>query len=232
MGASHVRRLAEEGARVVVADIDDKKGEAIAASLSTEKAHFMHLDVTKESEWKSVVSSAENLFGPVTVLVNNAAVYTALCPLERLEEAEFRRVMDVNALSVFLGMKTVIPSMKKAGIGSIINVSSITGIIGAPDHTAYAASKFAVRGMTKTSALEVSSYNIRVNSIHPGFIDTQMVAGAIPKENPEAFINASSPLGRIAKPEEVSNLVLYLASDESSFSTGAEFVVDGGYTAR
>jgi 3alpha(or 20beta)-hydroxysteroid dehydrogenase len=219
MGAAHARRLIDEGAKVVLTDILDREGAATARTLG-ENARFIRQDVSNEEEWRRVVSETETAFGPVSVLVNNAAIYTALASLETIEETDFRRVMDVNFFSVFFGMKTVIPSMRRAGGGSIINIA------------AYGSSKFAVRGITKSAALDVSQYGIRVNSVHPGFVETSMSAGAIPKEDTEAFIKTTSPLGRIAKPSEVSNLVLFLASDESSFSTGAEFIVDGGYTAR
>lgn len=231
MGAAHARRLVEEGAKVLLTDILDREGETVARALGA-NARYLHHDVSREEDWKHVVAEAEAAFGPVSVLVNNAAIYTALVPIEQVEFADFRRVIEVNLYSVFLGMKAVIPSMRRAGGGSIINISSAAGLIGAPCHAAYGASKFAVRGITKSAAIDVSGDGIRVNSVHPGFIQTPMIAGAVPTENNAEFIKGTSPLGRIAKPEEISNLVLYLASNESGFSTGAEFVADGGMTAR
>lgn len=231
MGAAHARRLAEEGAKVMLTDILDKDGEEMARAAGA-NARFLHHDVGSEGDWKRVVAEAEAAFGPISVLVNNAAIYTALAPIDQLEFADFRRVIEVNLYSVFLGMKAVVPSMRRAGGGSIVNVSSISGLVGVPLHAAYASSKFGVCGITKSAALDLAADGIRVNSVHPGFVQTPMIDGAVPTENTEEFIKSTSPMGRIAKPEEISNLVLYLASDESSFSTGAEFVADGGFTAR
>lgn len=216
---------------MMLTDIRDKEGETVARALGA-NARYLHHDVSREEDWKRVVAATEAAFGPISVLVNNAAICTALVPIEQLEFADFRRVIEVNLYSVFLGVKAVIPSMRRTGGGSIINISSAAGLIDAPCHAAYGASKFAVRGITKSAAIDVSGDGIRVNSVHPGFIQTPMIEGTVPTENTAEFIKGTSPLGRIAKPEEISNLVLYLASDESSFSTGAEFVADGGMTAR
>lgn len=228
MGASHVRRLVHEGAKVVFTDLLDAEGNALAESLG-DSARFAHHDVTSEVQWQQVVDDAEAQFGAVSILVNNAgiAVWGAI---ESLEEADYRRVIDVNQVSVFLGMKAVLPSMKRAGGGSIINISSSAGLVGVPLCSAYVASKFAVRGMTKTAAIELAPYDIRVNSIHPGFIRTPM---AVPSPDSEAALSGvidATPAGRMGEPDEVSSIVLMLASDESRFSTGAEFVVDGGLT--
>jgi len=231
IGEAIARRLVEEGAKVMLTDVLDAEGKAAAQALG-ENAHFLHLDVTRETEWKRVVSETEAAFGPVSVLVNNAGISSAAGPIDTIDEADFRRVIDVNLISVFLGMKTTLPSMRRARSGSIINISSVAGIVASVNSTAYSASKFAIRGLTKTVALDVSKYGIRVNSVHPGIIETPMVIGFMPTENAEEFIRGTSPLGRLGKPEDIGNMVLFLASDESSFATGAEFIVDGGYVCR
>lgn len=229
MGASHVRRFVSEGAKVVFTDILVEEGQALAKELG-QNAIFLEHDVTNATDWDSIVAEAEVKFGPVDILVNNAGIAPNK-PIEDTTEEEYRKVIDVNQVSVFLGMKAVYTSMKKAKIGSIVNVSSLAGLIAGRNQIAYVASKFAVRGMTKAAALEFGEYGIRVNSIHPGIIETPMTMN----EETEAMlaeISKTIPLGRTAKPEEVTNLVLYLASDESSYSTGSEFVIDGGLFAQ
>lgn len=229
MGASHARRLIEEGAKVMLTDILDQEGKATARALGT-NARFLHHDVTREAEWKHIVSETEAAFGPVSVLVNNAGIVAYGDLIENLEEADYRRVIDVNQVSVFLGMKSVLPSMKRAGGGSIVNISSVAGLIGTPGMLGYNASKFAVRGMTKSAAIELAPYNIRVNSVHPGFIRTPMAAWAA--GDAEKAVLSATPAGRVGEPDEVSSIVLMLASDESAFATGAEFVVDGGISCQ
>ena len=214
----------------MLTDVLDNEGAATAKALGP-NAQFLHHDVTNEAEWKDIVSKTEAAFGPVSVLVNNAGILI-LGPIEELEEATYRRIIDINQVSVFLGMKAVIPSMKRAGAGSIINVSSAAGIAGISHSLAYCASKFAVRGMTKSAAIELAPYNIRVNSLHPGLIRTPMIA--ITPET-EAVVGGAAeftPVRRLGEPDEVANVMLLLASDETKFSTGAEFVVDGGYTCQ
>lgn len=224
MGASHVRKLVEEGAHVVFTDILVEEGEALAKELG-DAVLFLKQDVTKFEEWEDAVKTAESEFGPITILVNNAGI--ALTPtIDELTENEYRKVIDINQVGVFLGMKSVIPSMRKAGHGSIINISSISGILGMGG-AAYVASKFAVRGMTKAVALEVAADRIRVNSIHPGLIETPMIMQP-GVEDAVRQLAETVPLKRIGKPNDVSNLVLFLASEESSYFTGAEFVIDGG----
>lgn len=230
MGESHARRLVEEGAKVVLTDVLVDEGEAVARELGC-NAHFMRHDVTSEAQWKQIISDSENIFGPVSILVNNAGI-ASWGPLETLEETDFRDVIDINLVSVFLGMKSVVPSMKNAGGGSIINISSVSGIVGTPLTLAYTASKFAVRGMTKTAAIELASYSIRVNSIHPGFIRTPMAVPTPESEELLAGVIDATPAHRMGEPEEVSNIVVMLASDETQFSTGAEFVVDGGLSCQ
>lgn len=227
MGASHARLFVKEGAKVIIADILEEDGQALAKELG-DHAIFVKLDVTKGENWAEVITLTENQFGPVNVLVNNAGI-SMNKSIEETTEEEYRRILDINQVSVFLGMKAVIPSMKKADGGSIVNISSINGLVGGA--IGYTDTKFAVRGMTKAAALGLAHYGIRVNSVHPGVIETPMIVQEDSKEAIKEFAKYI-PNGRVAKPEEVSNLVLYLASDESSYSTGAEFVVDGGITAR
>lgn len=226
MGESHARRFIEEGAKVVLTDLNEEKGKALAEELG-EHALFVKQDVASADDWKTVVEKAEETFGPVNVLVNNAGITMAKSILETTED-EYRKIVDINQVSVFLGMKTVIPSMQKAGGGSIVNISSINGIVGGA--IGYTDTKFAVRGITKAAAVECAHYGIRVNSVHPGVILTPMIDQKDTREAVEEFAK-QIPIQRVAQPEEVSNLVLYLASDESSYSTGAEFIVDGGITA-
>lgn len=226
MGATHTRRFVKEGAKVVFTDILEKEGQALADELGN-NALFIKHDVTSEEVWKEVVQKTEDIFGPVTILVNNAGIDLPEVNLEEAPIETYEKVIAVNQISVFLGMKSVTNSMKKAGGGSIVNISSLAGIIGAYKKIAYTASKFAVRGMTKAAALELGDYKIRVNSVHPGFIKTDMTKHLITPNIEQAF-----PLRKAGEPEEVTNLVLYLASDESSYSTGSEFIIDGGLGAQ
>ncbi|MFF2448242.1 glucose 1-dehydrogenase [Neobacillus sp. NPDC058068] len=226
MGASHARKFIEEGAKVVLTDLNDEKGNALAAELG-ENALFVKHNVTSADDWATVVAETEKAFGPVNVLVNNAGITMAKSILALTEE-EYRRIVDINQVSVFLGMKSVIPSMQKASGASIVNISSMNGIVAGA--IGYTDTKFAVRGMTKAAAIEGAHYGIRVNSVHPGVIATPMVVQEDTKAAVEEF-SKHIPLKRVAQPEEVSSLVVYLASDESSYSTGAEFIIDGGLTA-
>jgi 3alpha(or 20beta)-hydroxysteroid dehydrogenase len=222
MGASHVRMLVDEGAKVVFGDILDDEGKAIAAELG-DAVRYVHLDVTKPELWESAVATAVGEFGGIDVLVNNAGIIN-IGTFEDYEISEWQRILDVNLTGVFLGIRAVVKPMKDAGRGSIINISSIEGMAGTIACHGYTASKFGVRGLTKSAALELGPSGIRVNSIHPGLIKTPMTEWV-----PEDIFQ--SALGRAAEPKEVSNLVIYLASDESSYSTGSEFVVDGGTIA-
>ncbi|MCB0938173.1 MAG: glucose 1-dehydrogenase [Mycobacterium sp.] len=219
MGASHARLLAAEGARVVLGDVLDEEGRAVAEEIG-DAARYVHLDVTSPEDWAAAVGLALNAFGTLNVLVNNAGIVYRR-RLRNLERERWQRVLDVNLTGTMLGMRAVIEPMTEAGGGSIINMSSIQAMRGTPGNHGYVASKWAIRGLTKSAALELAPNNIRVNSLHPGMIRTPMTA-----HMPEDLV--SSPLGRIGEPVEVSTFVLFLASDESSFATGAEFVMDGG----
>jgi 3alpha(or 20beta)-hydroxysteroid dehydrogenase len=230
MGEEHARAFVREGAKVILTDINAEAGEKLAASLG-DNAMFLKQDVSKEADWTDVVAKGEARFGLVNVLVNNAGVLGKIAATTDFGEVDYRFVTEINQIGVFLGMKAVIPSMIKAGGGSIVNISSIAGIVaiyGAPN-LAYVGTKFAVRGMTKQIAVEYGRQNIRCNSIHPGYIRTPMMAAATDEEGGDAL--SMIPLARLAACSEVSNLAIFLASDESSFITGAEHVIDGGMTA-
>jgi 3alpha(or 20beta)-hydroxysteroid dehydrogenase len=229
MGKSHVRHFVSQGARVVLGDVLDDKGAAVAAGLGEQSCRYVHHDVTDEGHWAAAVATALDAFGQIDVLVNNAGVLK-FARIADMSLTDFRRILDVNAIGCWLGMKAVIEPMTAAGGGSIVNISSIEGFTGAAGLSAYSASKFAVRGMTKVAAQELGQFGIRVNSVHPGGVLTSMVidaAGASDHVDGDAFIK-SMPIGRFAQPVEISRLVAYLASDDSSYSTGSEFVADGG----
>lgn len=226
MGAVHAKKFIENGAKVIVTDILEDEGKALVNELG-ENAMFIKHDVTSEEDWESVVAKAKEKFGTVDILVNNAGIDLPAQNIEDVETEQFRKITDINQTSVFFGMRAVAPVMKENNKGSIVNISSLAGIIGANQKIAYTASKFAVRGMTKAAALELGEFNIRVNSVHPGFIATDMTHHLINDELEQSF-----PLKRAGRIEEVSGMVIYLASDESSYSTGAEFVIDGGLGAQ
>ncbi|KOS69037.1 3-alpha-hydroxysteroid dehydrogenase [Lysinibacillus contaminans] len=227
MGESHARKFIAEGAKVVLTDLNVEAGTALAQELG-ENAKFIKQDVSSEADWANVVTETENAFGPVHILVNNAGISIA-SSIAQMTLEQYRKIVDINQVSVFLGMKAVLPSMQKTENGSIVNISSINGLVGGA--IGYTDTKFAVRGMTKAAALEFAHYGIRVNSIHPGVIETPMVTEGDAVEQIKEFAK-HIPLKRMAQSEEVSNLVLFLASDESSYSTGSEFVIDGGLTAQ
>lgn len=227
-GAAIARAFVAEGARVALADIADDLGKSLADELGPE-AIYVHHDVSDEDSWKAVVEETVRAFGPVTVLVNNAGVLT-FAELPAMELAEFQRLVSVNMVGCFLGMKTVAPVMKEAGGGSIVNCSSVEGLGGMPSLVAYTGTKFAVRGMTKAAALELGPSNIRVNSVHPGMVDTNMTRSMAGDEG-MAWAAKRVALRRVGTPETIAPMYVFLASEESSFSTGAEFVADGGATA-
>jgi 3alpha(or 20beta)-hydroxysteroid dehydrogenase len=230
-GEAEAQIFVAEGAKVVLGDVMDDLGKAVAKSLG-DSAIYLHHDVSREESWANFVATAHQSFGRIDVLVNNAGILH-VASIAEIKLENYLRVIHVNQVGCLLGMKSVIPHMAKVGGGSIINISSISGIEGAIGLVSYVSSKFAIRGMTKTAALELGRLGIRVNSICPGGIDTPMGRG-----DSEGFENIDSsawyrslPLQRIGKPEEVAKLALYLASSDSAYCTGAEFVIDGGALA-
>ncbi|MDA9797837.1 glucose 1-dehydrogenase [Luminiphilus sp.] len=230
MGESHARIMVAEGAKVVMTDVNVASGTAIAEELGS-NALFVEHNVTSPADWQRVVETAEAKFGTVNVLVNNAGILGPIAATVDLPLDDYNAVCNINQTGVFLGMQSVLPGMLAGDGGSIINISSIAGIVaivGAPN-LAYVGSKFAVRGMTKQVAVEYGKDNIRVNSVHPGYIKTPMMAAATDEEGGGAV--DVIPLNRMAEPSEVSDLVVFLASDNSSFITGMEHVIDGGMTA-
>lgn len=231
MGECEARLFVREGAKVVLGDVLDEIGQQVAADLTRqgEAATYVHLDVTVESQWQQAVATAESLYGKLDILVNNAGI-VRMAPLDETSLDAWNEVITINQTGVFLGMKHAIPAMRRAGGGSIINISSVAGLVGLPNIPAYQASKGAVRLLTKNAAVQYAKDKIRVNSIHPGRIETPMTANLTPERR--AMVLDLTPLGRDGKPEEVAYGVLYLACDESSFVTGAELVIDGGFTAR
>jgi len=233
MGKAHSALFAKEGAQVVLTDINEVAGQATADAINQNggKAVFFRHDVASAKDWQQVVAQCIAGFGKIDVLINNAGI-ALFKALEETTDDEWDRVLNVNAKSVFLGCKYVLPGMQKADGGSIVNISSVAGMIGSPRGAAYVASKGAVRLLTKAAAVDYAKFNIRVNSIHPGVIKTEMTRELLSApETANAFLSLSI-LGRAAEPEEVSAAVLFLASDDASFMTGAEMVVDGGFTAQ
>ncbi|HLY56155.1 MAG TPA: glucose 1-dehydrogenase [Stellaceae bacterium] len=220
MGKAFAEALAGEGAKVVVSDLLEPEGRAVAARLGGNGLFIRH-DVSKAADWHRAIDETESRFGPVSILVNNAGI-AWFATLEDSAEADVRRMIEIDQLGVFLGMQSIVPSMRRAGGGSIINIASVASLKGTPSLLAYSACKWAVRGMTKCAALDLGGYGIRVNAVHPGMIDTIM---SDPFDPP-----LGQPIPRKGSPQEVARTVLFLASDESSYTTGCDFVVDGGMT--
>nr|WP_310522439.1 glucose 1-dehydrogenase [Polymorphobacter sp.] len=221
MGEAHARRFLAEGAHVVIADILDEAGAALAAELGA-NARFVHLDVSSPDDWAAAVALCVGEFGGLHILVNNAGIFGGAALVDHPLDM-WHRMIAVNLTGVFLGIRAATQAMIASGGTSIINISSVAGLRGAAGGSAYVASKFGVRGLTKSVAVELAPFGIRCNSVHPGIIDTPMAENL----NTQGY---DYPLGRMARSEEVTNMVLYLASDESSYSTGSEFIVDGGLT--
>lgn len=226
MGASHARAFVAEGAQVVIGDIADEQGQALARELG-DAAHYVHLDVTQFDQWKKAVAITVQRFGKLSTLVNNAGILT-MGPLSDYSVEQWNRTLAINLTSQFLGMKAALEALTKSAPASIINISSTSGLTAHPGLLGYCASKWGSTGMTKSVALELADRHIRVNSVHPGAVATPLPQALHPIEDKDF---EGSNLTRFARPQEISNMVVYLASDESSFSTGASFVVDGGLTA-
>ena len=237
IGRACAQRLVGEGAKVALFDVHDDEGAALVRELG-DAAAYWHVDVSRESDVSNAVAQVAERFGAVHVLVNNAGISGATKPTHELTEEEWDRVQAVNVKGVFFCTKHAIPHMQRAGHGSIINLSSIYGLVGAADVPPYHASKGAVRLMSKTDAMLYAPDAIRVNSVHPGYIRTPMVenhlraSGATDLEAACAEVGRLHPLGHMGEPDDIAWAVVYLASDESKFVTGSELVVDGGYTAR
>ena len=226
MGASHAKLFVDEGAKIVITDINEEKGNQVASELG-DNVIFVKQDVSNEDDWRNVVSEAVDKFGQLDILVNNAGI-TFSKSIFDLTTDDYMKIFKINQLSVFYGMKYAAEKMKDHG-GSIVNISSMNGLVAGA--LGYTDTKFAVRGMTKAAAIELANYGIRVNSVHPGVISTPMIHQSDNEDLIKEFAKAI-PLKRVAEPEEVSKMVLFLASDDSSYSTGSEFVIDGGMTAQ
>jgi len=233
MGAVEAKMFVQEGAKVVIGDVLDEDGKQTEAEINEAGGEcvFVHLDVTDETAWQDAVAAAVDRFGKLDILVNNAGI-ARINNVEDTTSDEWDLVMDINAKGVFLGTKAAIPEIRKAGGGSIVNISSIAGLTGGRT-SSYAASKGAVRLLTKSSAIQYAGEGIRCNSVHPGVIETPMTTPMMLNTQECRDMNASRhPLGRVGQPEDTVYGVLFLASDESSFMTGSELVIDGGLTAQ
>ena len=233
IGAVNAKLFASEGARVVIGDVLEEEGRRTESEINETGSEclFVKLDVTSESDWQQAVAATAARFGKLDVLLNNAGIFRTR-RVEDTSSEEWDQVMDINAKGVFLGTKHAIPEMRKAGGGSIINISSVAGLVGSHDASVYNASKGSVRILTKTAAVQYAKDGIRANSIHPGTIETLMTAPLLAEEANRQDRMARTPLGRLGTPEDVAYVALYLASDESSYVTGSELVVDGGRTAE
>jgi 3alpha(or 20beta)-hydroxysteroid dehydrogenase len=229
-GTSHVRAYHAEGARVVIGDTAGARGRTLAAELG-ERAFPVQLDVTSEQSWQAAVEAAEAHFGPLTILANNAGVQNPAAPIEVTDRRVWERALEVNLTGSFLGIKAVTPSMRRAGGGVIVNIASTSGIGGTALYAPYVVSKWGLRGLTKTAALELGRDNIRVNAIHPGVIQTPFITEpAAGSDAPISDFYSPEPFAvpRLGEPGDITRALLFLSSDEASFATGAEFVIDGG----
>ena len=223
IGAAIARAAVTEGAKVVIGDVSDRDGEALATALGA-SAKYVHLDVTKPEDWEAAIAAAVKTYGALNVLVNNAGIAN-YGPIGQYSRADWDRIVAINLTGVFNGITAAIPALKAAGGGSIVNMSSLAGLRGEAGMPGYVATKFAVRGLTKAAALDLARYGIRVDSIHPGIVHTPLSA-----EGPQVSMSHVA-MERVGEPIEIANLAVFLASDESSFSTGAEFIADGGELA-
>ena len=232
MGAAEARLFASEGAKVVLGDVLETEGQQVEAEIAEAggEAVFVHLDVTSEADWQQAVDTAVERFGGLHILVNNAGIWDG-GNVETQTVEGWDRTMDINAKGVFLGTKAAIPAMRESGSGSIVNISSTAGITGSAGSTAYNASKGAVRILTKSTAVQYAAEGIRCNSVHPGPIDTQMIREAFPDDDVRNARISVLPMGRMGEMDDVAKGVLFLASDEASYMTGSELVIDGGATA-
>ena len=224
IGAAIARAMIDHGAKVVIGDVLDRDGEALAEGLGT-SAKYVHLDVTKPGDWDAAVATAIKTYGKLNVLVNNAGIAGTFAPIEQYSNAVWDKIIAVNLTGVFNGIKAATAALRSARNGSIVNMSSMAGMRGDAAMPGYIATKWAVRGLTKAAALDLARFGIRVNSVHPGVVNTSMIA-----EGPK-FSTSHVAMDRVGEPVEIANLIVFLASDESSFSTGAEFVADGGELA-
>ena len=233
LGAAQARLFAREGARVAVGDILDSEAARLVDEIAGSGADslFVRLDVTSEAGWESAVDAVMERFGSLDVLVNNAGIYNRAL-VEETTLDEWERVMEVNTTGVFLGTKHAIPAMRRSGGGSIVNMSSVAGLVGSRTQTVYNASKGAVRLLTKSTAVQYAPDGIRANSVHPGVIETDMLREVLRNEDERATRIALTPIPRFGTPEDVAHGVLFLASDEASYVTGSELVIDGGLTVQ
>jgi 3alpha(or 20beta)-hydroxysteroid dehydrogenase len=226
MGARHARGFIAEGANLVIADVLEQEGRTLADELG-DQAIFSRLDVTSDRAWAGTVAAAEDAFGPVPVLVNNAGI-VHFGPIAATEPSVWRQVIDINLTGTYLGIHAIVPSMRKAGGGAIVNISSAGGMMAYPNNAVYVASKWGAWGLTKTATLELGGDNIRVNSVHPGPVRTPMTAGPDAAAAAVAAEARRLPIPRVAEPDEITRMVLLVASDEASFSTASEFIAAGG----
>ena len=231
IGAATARLFAGRGARVVLADLDDAGGAVLEKELG-EAGRYIRHDVTDAASWRALIAEAAEAFGAPSILVNGAGVSQLATPIQNCSDEEYHRVVEVNQFGVFLGMREIVPAMRGRGGGSIVNISSVAGLVGVPGAIAYVAAKFAVTGMTKTAAMDLAPFGIRVNAVHPGVVATPMTSRAVEAGfgRPEDWV-AHLPIPRPAAPEEIAEVIAFLASDAASFCTGGSFPADGGATA-
>lgn len=228
MGEFHAKKMVEEGAKVIIGDLDVENGEKLATELGIENALFVKLDVTDTESWTNIVQTTKDTFGTVDILVNNAGLAGAITGLLDIEESLYKKIIEINQDGTFYGMRAVLPTMVEKNGGSIINISSLAGL--RHDITvnpAYTASKFAIRGLTKQAAYEFADKNIRVNAVLPGAILTPMAEATLSKEQIDEVSNTLLPMKRFADPKEVSELIVFLASDKASYISGGDYVIDG-----